>query len=174
MYPKGEGPLHHVQQGGWVLLHIGGDGEDVPHPRGEIGVEPGAVAQVVGKGLRLTPHGDTHAGGDAHVGVQAHLGVEQEVVPGQGGVGGGEGLHHGVDLLHDAHAQRVGLPVAAVHQPPVPEQVVDRLGQTGDAEHGQKAVGGDKALLDQEAGGEEAGLLHQEADALVHVVGRQA
>ena len=39
VYPKGEGPLHHVQQGGGVLLHIGGDGEDVPHPRGEIGLQ---------------------------------------------------------------------------------------------------------------------------------------
>ena len=56
VYPKGEGPLHHVQQGGGVLLHIGGDGEDVPHPRGEIGVEPGAVAQVVGKGLLSLIH----------------------------------------------------------------------------------------------------------------------
>ena len=113
-------------------------------------MEAGAVAQVVGEGIRLAAHRDTHARRDAKVGIEPHLGVQQEFVAGDGGVGRREGGNDAPDGVHDPLAEVVRLGIAAVDLPPVRHQYVDALGQAGHAEHGQEAVAGEQALLHEE------------------------
>lgn len=100
--------------------------------------------------------------------------MQHEFVAGDGGVGRREGGDDARDGVHDPLPEIIRLGIAAVDLPLVGHQRVDALGQTGHAKHGQEAVGGKQALLHEEVGLEEAGLLDDEADALVHVIGDEA
>ena len=147
-----ERAFYNIKQCGRIAADVGCDREDIAHTRREILVELGAMAQMLGKGFRLIADRDAHAGGDAEIGIKADLRVQHELAAGDRGILRVKAADNALNGIHDAHAKRVGVGIVAVELAGALQKRVDTFGQTGDAEHTNKAVLGEQPLLDEEVG----------------------